>query len=467
MNQLQVTGDAKIRAIQGPVVANNGLITALNGVVSQYVRGDGTLADFPISTGGGSSVSYYLNSSVSQGTIGGNAYRQLSKTPVIGSGTDISISSNGYIANYITDANDPSLINVPAGNFNCEFYFSVNSNNHNPNVYAELYKYDGTSFTLLGSNVAIPEYLVNGTTLSAYYFSIPVAFASLNITDRLAIRIYANVDTKIVTLHTEDNHLCQLITTFSKGLTSLNGLTAQVQYFATGTSGTDFSISSATASHTFNLPIASTTNTGKLSSTDFTTFKNKVPYTGATASLNLGQNLFINQANASGNSYLYTGYQFGTSNLLFSLGQTSTDSGYFGLNNSSGGLTTFLNGSGNSYINNTFPLLINTDIPNASGAFLQVNGGISQSVISSIIKSDSNGKLIAAVAGTDYLAPSGLSGYIKFLLRATYALMIADGTPSVTTIYTVTNDENKSYVRSTYLWKTDGNREWIASIPDN
>jgi hypothetical protein len=56
---------------------------------------------------------------------------------------------------------------------------------------------------------------------------------------------------------------------------------------------------------------------------------------------------------------------------------------------------------------------------------------------------------------------------IKYLLRSTYALMIADGTPTVNTIYTVTNDENKGYNRSTYLWKTDGNREWIASTTDN
>jgi len=66
-SQLQVSGEAKIRTIQGPVVANSGVITALDGDASQYVRGDGTLADFPTSTGGGSSVSYYLNSSVSQG----------------------------------------------------------------------------------------------------------------------------------------------------------------------------------------------------------------------------------------------------------------------------------------------------------------------------------------------------------------------------------------------------------------
>ena len=262
MSQLQVTGEAKIRDIQGPVVANSGVITALDGAASQYVRGDGTLADFPTSTGGGSSVSYYLNSSVSQGTIGGVAYRQLSKTPISGAGTDITASTNGYIASYLTDANDPALLEVPAGNFNCEFYFSVNSNNHNPYVYAELYKYDGTTFTLLGSSQSIPEYLTNGTTLSAYYFAIPVAVAALTITDRLAIRIYANVDTKIVTLHTENNHLCQVVTTFSKGLTSLNNLTRQVQFFGTGTSGTDFNISSSTATHTFNIPSASATNRG-------------------------------------------------------------------------------------------------------------------------------------------------------------------------------------------------------------
>ena len=59
------------------------------------------------------------------------------------------------------------------------------------------------------------------------------------------------------------------------GITSLNGLTALTQTFATGTSGTDFNISSATSTHTFNLPTASATNRGLLSSTDWTTFNNK------------------------------------------------------------------------------------------------------------------------------------------------------------------------------------------------
>jgi hypothetical protein len=59
------------------------------------------------------------------------------------------------------------------------------------------------------------------------------------------------------------------------GITSLNGLTALTQTFAVGTSGTDFGISSDTSTHTFNLPTASATNRGALSSADWTTFNNK------------------------------------------------------------------------------------------------------------------------------------------------------------------------------------------------
>lgn len=59
------------------------------------------------------------------------------------------------------------------------------------------------------------------------------------------------------------------------GITSLNGLTAQVQSFATGTSGTDFNIASVVSTHTFNLPTASASVRGALSSADWSTFNGK------------------------------------------------------------------------------------------------------------------------------------------------------------------------------------------------
>jgi len=65
----------------------------------------------------------------------------------------------------------------------------------------------------------------------------------------------------------------------------------------------------------------------------------------------------------------------------------------------------------------------------------------------------------------DSLSP--VAGLVSFKSVTTYAEMINDGNPTVATFYSVTNDENKNYTRSTYLWKSNGNREWIASTPDN
>jgi len=245
------------------------------GTVGQYIRGDGSLADFPATTGGGSSVSYYLNGSVSQGTIGGVAYKELNRAPVFGAGTDITINADGYIASFITDALDPNKLLIPAGNWNFETYFSANSSGGSPSFYIELYKYNGTTFTLIATSSSAPELIAFGTSLNPYFSTLAVPETVLALTDRLALRYYVTHSGRTITLHTENGHLCEVITTFTTGLTALNGLTNQVQFFAVGISGTDFAISSATDTHTFNLPTASATNRGALSSADWTTFNGK------------------------------------------------------------------------------------------------------------------------------------------------------------------------------------------------
>jgi hypothetical protein len=259
-----------------PVTTSGTLTVTGAGSVSQYVRGDGTLANFPASSGGGSSLSFYLNGSISQGTIGGIAFREMDRTPILGAGTDFTINANGYIQSFITDAGVPNQLEIPAGNWNFETYFSASSGGGTPSFYVELYKWDGTTLTLIASNSANPEAITNGTVTDLYVSALAIPQTTLLATDRLAVRIYVTHSGRTIKLHTENGHLCQVITTFSTGLTALNGLTAQVQIFDEGTSGTDFNISSVADTHIFNLPTASAINRGALSAEDWSAFNSKL-----------------------------------------------------------------------------------------------------------------------------------------------------------------------------------------------
>lgn len=78
--------------------------------------------------------------------------------------------------------------------------------------------------------------------------------------------------------------------TISAGISSLNSLTDTTQTFSTGTSGTDFAINSSGTTHTFNIPTASSSNRGLLSTTDWSTFNGKFTL----PSLTSGSVLFSN-----------------------------------------------------------------------------------------------------------------------------------------------------------------------------
>ena len=60
------------------------------------------------------------------------------------------------------------------------------------------------------------------------------------------------------------------------GITAINSLTGSAQTMVTGTDSTDFKIVSTGTTHKFNLPTASATKRGALSSTDWSTFNSKI-----------------------------------------------------------------------------------------------------------------------------------------------------------------------------------------------
>jgi hypothetical protein len=291
VTSVALTMPAAFSVTGSPITTAGTLAVTGAGLATQYVRGDGQLANFPTTGGGGSSVSYYLNGSINQGTIGGSTYYQMSKTAVFGAGTDFTRTNaqgNGLIAQFITDANDPNVLLIPGGNFNLELFFNASSSGGSPSFYVELYKYDGAAFTLLATDVATPEDITNGTTIDAYFTALAVPPTVMTLTDRLALRVFVTTSGRTLKLHTENSHLSQVITTLSTGVNAINGLTAQVQNLAVGTAGTDFAISSAGSVHTFSLPTASASNRGALSSADWATFNGKQNAVGFTT---VGTNL--------------------------------------------------------------------------------------------------------------------------------------------------------------------------------
>jgi hypothetical protein len=288
---------AAFNVTNSPVTSTGTLTVTGAGTAAQYIRGDGQLATLPSGVSGGSSVAYYLNGSVNQGTIGGSVYYEMNRTPVIGAGTDFSLAGNGLISQFITDVADPNRLEIPAGNWNFEMYMSASSSGGNPEFYVELLKYDGTNFTSIASSSANPEAITNGTTIDLYVTTLAIPQTTLLATDRLVIRVYIVNSTggRTITMHTENSHLCEIITNFAGGVSALNGLTANTQYLAVGTSGNDFAINSLTDTHTFNLPTASSTKRGALSNADWSTFNGKMNYND-TASLSNRINLKLSSS---------------------------------------------------------------------------------------------------------------------------------------------------------------------------
>jgi hypothetical protein len=334
------------------------------GTASQYVRGDGQLATFPSGGGGGSSVNYYLNGSIAASVA---TYKQMSNTAIIGAGTDFSLTGNGLIAQFLTDAGNPNRLEIPGGAWNFEMFFSMSSSGGTPKFYVELLKYDGTVFTSIASSSLIPETISGGTIIDLYLTSLAVPTTPLLVTDRLAIRVYIinNSGGRTATLHTEDSHLCEIITTFSGGVTSLNGLTTNTQYLAVGTSGTDFNINSLVDTHTFNLPNASTTARGVVT-------VNNQSFSGLK---NFTDNIIVNTIRIwRGSNNSLTNIGIGLDTLIDNTGNQNTILGYQSVSSllSTSSFTTAIGhqslkdvtGNNNTAVGNTSGLLITTGFQN-------------------------------------------------------------------------------------------------------
>ena len=264
-----------------PLTANGTIAVTGAGTTGQYVRGDGTLANFP-STGGGGGQIFYFNGNTSQGTILSNPYFQLGTAAGTGAAANFTRSTTGAIARFITDIGSPNHLIIPSGVWTIDAYLSETGGGSNSaEILAVLKVYNGTAFTTIATSPV--EQITNGSTPDLHTFAISVPNTVTAAADRIAIEFeIQNANGKTVTLYTEADKIGEVHTTYAIGISSLNGLTDNTQTFAPGTTGTDFAINSSGSVHTFNLPTASAANRGALSSTDWSTFNGKQNNIGLT-----------------------------------------------------------------------------------------------------------------------------------------------------------------------------------------
>ena len=170
-------------------------------------------------------------------------------------------------------------------------------------------------------------------------------------------------------------------TAASTGVTTVNSLTSSIQYFATGTSGSEFNISSSGSTHTFNIPIASTGSTGLVSTlaqsfAGIKTFTNDTVISSSTVSTSTSTGALTVTGGVGIGGSLYTGTSNADSisgvvlnNGVITTGSwsaTAVTARYGGTGNTSYTLGDLLVGAGSTFIK--LPVGINSYVLNADSS---------------------------------------------------------------------------------------------------
>jgi hypothetical protein len=241
------------------------------------------------------------------------------------------------------------------------------------------------------------------------------------------------------------------------GLSSLNGQTGGTQTFATGTAGTNFTISSAGNVHTFDIPNSSASNRGLLIAADWITFNSKQAALGFTPEDAANKNATNGYAGLSSGKVALSQLQevLGIADLTDFASKSGTGTTAIGATFTGLTLNDCLKWDGSNWINSASCGGGGGAPTDATYIVQTANGTLSNEQVLSVLgtglvkNTTGTGVLSIAAAGTDYLAPTG-SG--AALTGITFSQLTGSATnaqvPDILNLTNISNLTSNGFVKT-------------------
>ena len=223
------------------------------------------LTDNSLSFDGSSGQLFSINNNLSSGWI--FAVNDISGLPLLRANADGTVAMGEFAGNVGVGLSNPSykLHVVGDANLSSGYVYRING----AQVLSPTSLGTGVTNSSLTAVGTITTGVWAATAITAFYGG--TGYNSYTKGDILVgsgstfIKLGVGIDSYVLTASSSSSTGLIWSPTAATGLTTLNGLNAGLQYFATGTSGSGFNISSSGSTHTFNIPIAGIASTGLVS----------------------------------------------------------------------------------------------------------------------------------------------------------------------------------------------------------
>ena len=287
-----VTSVGTTGLISGGPITGSGTITtsmATNKLVGRYSAGTGIMEEITIGSGLTLTGAGILNNTATPTPIGYyGAFQDNTIQTAAAINTPYAVKLNTTdLSNGITIVNNgsgnPTRITIAnTGVYNIQFSLQLEKNGGSGNMTTDIWlRKNGVDIPSTTGKVVLTGSASASPVIAAWNYVLDVVggdyYELMWAVSNIHVEIFAEVATPphpatpsaILTVTQQSGIMA------GTGITAINSLTGAVQTLATGTTGTDFAISSTGTTHTFNLPTASAVNRGALSSADWSTFNGK------------------------------------------------------------------------------------------------------------------------------------------------------------------------------------------------